>query len=99
MPEHFLLLFFLAMDLLLSAVGFFLCLSDKRRAKKGRWRVPEKSFFLLALFGGGIGVLLGMYRVRHKTRHMSFVFGIPALTVLNLTIQVLLLCFYYGIFC
>lgn len=49
------------------------------RGKKPRRRVPEKTLFLIAVLGGSIGVLLGMYFFRHKTKHKSFVFGIPAI--------------------
>lgn len=62
--------------------GFVLMGIDKRRAQKGRWRVKEKTFFLIALFGGAPGVWLGMRRWRHKTKHMSFRLGIPFLTML-----------------
>lgn len=57
---------------------------DKRRAvSKGR-RIRERTFFLLALFLGAGGVLAGMYAYRHKTRHWSFVLGIPVIFLLNL---------------
>lgn len=46
--------------------------ADKKRAMQGKWRIPEKRFFLLAALGGGIGGLCGMFRKRHKTRHLSF---------------------------
>ena len=42
---------------------------DKRRARRGAWRVPEKTLFLLPLLGGSIGALLGMRVFRHKTKH------------------------------
>lgn len=50
---------------------------DKSRAKRGVWRVPEKTLFLLPLLGGSIGALLGMRTFRHKTKHWYFVWGIP----------------------
>ena len=57
---------------------------DKRFAKTGHRRVPEKRLFLLALLFGASGGLLGMYAFRHKTKHWYFVLGFWALTVLQL---------------
>ena len=58
--------------------------ADKRRARRGLWRVPEKRLFLLALLGGAPGGLLGMLAFRHKTRHWTFVLGFWTLTLLQL---------------
>ena len=56
---------------------------DKRRAQKGRWRVRERTLFLLALLGGSVGSLAGMRCFRHKTKHRSFVFGVPGILALQ----------------
>ena len=56
---------------------------DKRRARNRRDRVPERTLFLLAAIGGALGVLIAMYRKRHKTRHLSFRVGIPLLLFVN----------------
>ena len=64
-----------------NLAGFAVCFVDKRRAKRKAWRVRERTFFLLALLGGGWGVWGGMYLFRHKTRHWYFVIGIPAVTL------------------
>ena len=58
--------------LLINALGFVLMLTDKYKAKNNRWRIPERSFFAIAVLGGSVGCLLGMYTVRHKTKHLSF---------------------------
>ena len=50
-----------------------------QRGKKAWRRIPERTLFLLASFGGSLGVLGGMYLFRHKTKHKSFVFGVPAI--------------------
>ena len=54
---------------------------DKSRAKRHAWRVPEKTLFLLAIIGGSIGAIAGMYLFHHKTRHWYFVVGMPAILV------------------
>ena len=63
----------------LAMNGFTFCLYgvDKRRAKRGAWRIPEKTLFLSAILGGGVGAIAGMQLFRHKTRHRSFVIGMP----------------------
>lgn len=75
---------YLAMALaLVSLWGLWLCWADKRRARRNKWRVPEKAFFLTALLGGGPGVWAGMYLFRHKTRHWYFVVFIPLITLVE----------------
>ena len=59
--------------LAINALEFFLMGWDKRQARKGGRRTPEKTFFLLALLGGSPGAILGMYAFRHKTRHLAAV--------------------------
>ena len=68
----------------LNVINFFLRGWDKRQAKGGRRRTPEKSFFFLALLGGALGGILGMYAFHHKTRHWYFKWGLPALLLLHL---------------
>lgn len=57
---------------------------DKRKAKSGAWRIPERRLFLFALLGGAPGGFLGMLAFRHKTRHLAFRLGFPALALLEL---------------
>lgn len=72
--------------LALSLADFALMGVDKRRAKRGAWRVKERTFFLLALLGGSPGALLGMWTFRHKTRHWYFKFGLPAILSAQITL-------------
>ncbi|MBQ6464670.1 MAG: DUF1294 domain-containing protein [Oscillospiraceae bacterium] len=72
---------FLASLVLLAVMG-----ADKRRARRGLRRVPEKTLFLLALLGGAWGGWLGMRLFRHKTKHRSFVLGFPLLALLQLAL-------------
>ena len=69
-----------------SVADFVLMVVDKRKAKKHRWRVPEKTFFLIALAGGSPGAILGMYAFHHKTRHWYFKWGLPAILVAQLAL-------------
>lgn len=74
----------------INLIGFFIMGIDKRRARKNKWRVQEKTLFLIALLFGSIGVLTGMYVFRHKTRHLSFKLGIPAIIAAQVLLVVLI---------
>ncbi|MEE0693331.1 MAG: DUF1294 domain-containing protein [Lachnospiraceae bacterium] len=74
----------------INLIGFFIMGIDKRRARKNKWRIQEKTLFLIALLFGSIGVLTGMYVFRHKTRHLSFKLGIPAILICQVLLVVLL---------
>ena len=86
MLEHIMLLYLL----LINAAGFLLMLIDKWKAKKNRWRIPEATLFLVAAVGGSIGSLIGMYTVRHKTKHIKFVVGMPLILALQIVACVLI---------
>lgn len=82
-PLHWALVGYLA---LVNLIAFTVYGADKRRAKKDRRRVPEKTLFLLAIIGGSLGAFLGMRLFHHKTRHWYFVWGIPAIMVLQIAL-------------
>lgn len=69
---------------LLGLIYFFI---DKQKAKRQSWRTPEATLFTIALFGGSIGCLLGMYLFHHKTAKPRFYIGMPVI----LAVQVLIL--------
>ena len=72
----------------INLVGVFVMWSDKRKAKKDKWRIPEKTLFLVALLGGCLGTTLGMYWFRHKTKHWYFKFGMPAILIIEAALLV-----------
>ena len=69
--------------LAVNAAAFLLCGWDKRCARRGAWRVPERTLFFWALIGGGPGVYATMLIIRHKTLHHIFMLGIPAIMILQ----------------
>ena len=77
--------------LAINLVTFAVYGADKRRAKRGAWRVPEKTLFLLPLLGGSVGALLGMRVFHHKTKHWYFVWGVPAILLAQLALAAWLL--------
>lgn len=70
--------------LIVNAVSFLLMLTDKQKAKKKLWRIPESTLLLSAAIGGSIGSLAGMYTFRHKTKHLKFTLGVPAILFLQM---------------
>ena len=68
--------------IVINLFGFFIMWLDKRKAKKGAWRIPEKTLFIVTALGGGIGTIAGMYTFRHKTQKIQFVIGFPFITIL-----------------
>lgn len=74
--------------IIMSVVAFFAMLIDKKRAIKGRWRIPEATLIGLAFFMGGIGEMLGMKTFRHKTKHIKFTIGVPLCILCNVAVLV-----------
>lgn len=83
---------FLIYLILINAVGFLLMLSDKYKARKNQWRIPERVLLTVAFLGGSLGSILGMQLFRHKTRHLKFSLGLPAIFAL----QAILIIFMYS---
>lgn len=77
--------------LIVNALGFLLMLVDKQKARKKLWRIPESTLLLSAAIGGSIGALAGMYIFRHKTKHLKFTLGVPAILVVQIIAVFLLM--------
>lgn len=72
--------------LIINLIGMLLMYIDKRRAKYGRWRIPEKTLILIGLLGGSIGSMIGMYTFRHKTQKIKFYVGYPTILIAEIVI-------------
>lgn len=72
--------------LIVNLVAYVWMGADKRKARSGEWRVPEKRLFLTALIGGAAGIWAGMYAYKHKTKHFTFKYGIPLLLAVNVIV-------------
>lgn len=69
--------------IVINLIGFYMMWSDKRKAKWGKWRIPENTLFMVTALGGGIGTIAGMYTFRHKTKKLKFTVGLPAILILE----------------
>lgn len=80
----FILYFLLFYLVVINLISIIVTISDKNRSKKNKWRVKEKTLFTLAILGGSVSMYITMRIIRHKTKHLSFMLGIPAIIVLQL---------------
>lgn len=67
-----------------NIIAFILYGLDKKYAREGRWRIPEKTLLGIALIGGAAGAWIGMQTFRHKTKHMSFRMLVPLFAVVHM---------------
>ena len=67
----------------INVVGIYVMWSDKQKAKKDQFRIPEKTLFLVAILGGAFGTTYGMYQFHHKTKHWYFKYGMPTILVIE----------------
>lgn len=69
--------------IIMNIAGLLVMYMDKHKARKHKWRIPEKTLFIVSLLGGSIGTWSGMYIFRHKTKHWYFVVGMPLILILQ----------------
>ncbi|MCH5255673.1 MAG: DUF1294 domain-containing protein [Lachnospiraceae bacterium] len=77
--------------IIINLVGFALMGIDKYKAKKRAWRIPESTLFVVALIGGSLGTTIAMHLFRHKTRHWYFLYGMPAILLIQLAVIIILI--------
>ncbi len=90
--------FLIGYVIITNVIGFLLMGIDKLKARRRGFRIPEATLFIVAIIGGSIGSILGMYLFRHKTRHRTFTIGMPAILIVQI-IFVLVLIFKVGVKC
>lgn len=77
--------------IIINVFTFFLMWLDKRKAKRGKWRIPENTLLLFVVLGGGIGGIAGMYTFHHKTQKMKFVIGFPVILICEILLLLLMI--------
>ena len=88
MKSEFIFLYYL---IFINLLAFLLMGLDKAKARRHKWRIPEKTLFLSAIIGGSIGAILGMQVFRHKTKHASFRIGMPCILLVQLALAAYML--------
>ena len=96
--ENLALSIFLAYIAIISLISVIVCIYDKKISKKNRveLRTPEKTLMLLSALGGSVAMFITMQIIRHKTKHVKFMLGIPLIIIVQAVIVFLL--FHFGIF-
>ena len=97
LPVHPVWMILFAYIAVVSLCSIVVCVRDKRVSKKNdvKLRVPEKSLFIWSLLGGSLAMFITMKLIRHKTKHLSFMLGIPVIFILQVALIVAL--WYFGI--
>ena len=70
--------------IIINIIGFILPPVDKSKAKKNKWRIRERTLFIVSALGGSVTRYISMRLFHHKTKHKRFMIGIPAIIVLQL---------------
>ncbi|HDK5738913.1 TPA: DUF1294 domain-containing protein, partial [Clostridioides difficile] len=65
--KNFILIYFIV----INSIAFFSMYIDKKRAIRNEWRIKEATLMSIAVIGGSIGSIIGMYSFRHKTKHIK----------------------------
>lgn len=79
MMNKFLLIYLLTVNV----TGLLAMFLDKQKAKRQKWRIPEKTLFLFAFLGGSLGTTAGMHLFHHKTKHWYFRYGMPLILLVQ----------------
>lgn len=80
------LTFFIIYLCVISLIAVIVTIADKVKAKRGKWRVPEATLLLISAMGGSAAMYITMHAIRHKTKHIKFMLGIPLILVFQLVI-------------
>ncbi len=95
--DHPILALVIAYLAIISLVSIVVCIYDKKISKKNRveLRTPERTLLLLSALGGSVAMLITMLLIRHKTKHVKFMLGIPLIMVVQAAAVYLL--FHFGV--
>lgn len=72
----------------INIIAFLTMFIDKKKAEKNKWRIKESTLMLLAVIGGSIGAIAGMYKFRHKTKKLKFTIGFPTILLAQIILIV-----------
>lgn len=90
--EKFLIPLIIIYFIVINIVAVVITISDKRKAKKRKWRIKESTLLLVSVLGGSLAMYITMKKIRHKTQHNKFMIGIPAIMIAQVLLIVGILC-------
>ena len=73
----------------INLIGFLVMGIDKWKARNHKWRIKERTLFLIAVLLGSVGIWIGMYVFRHKTKRWYFVVGMPVILAVQIAAGVI----------
>lgn len=78
--------------LVINLISLFIMKLDKYKAINHQYRVSESMLMMLAIVGGSVGIYLGMYMFKHKTKKIKFYLGVPLIMIIQCIILGSILC-------
>ncbi len=81
--------------IVINLIAFLMMYIDKRKAEQGKWRIEESTLFTLAIMGGSVGAILGMYKFRHKTKKLRFTIGFPTILIAQIVLSIYYIFFHH----
>ena len=79
---------FIIYMLIISLIAVLVTIIDKKRAIKHKYRIPERTLLMISALGGSVAMLITMNIIRHKTKHLKFMVGIPVIIIIQITVLV-----------
>ena len=75
----------------ISLVAVIITAADKIKARRGAYRISEAALMWISALGGSVAMLVTMLTIRHKTRHIKFMLGIPIIILFQIIVAVYLI--------
>lgn len=75
--------------IIINLIAVVMTCYDKHCAQTDKWRIKEKTLFAIAALGGSLGMYVAMRTIRHKTKHNSFMIGIPAIIIAQIIVALM----------
>lgn len=83
--------FFISYFIIISIVAVIITCYDKHCAIRDEWRVKERTLLIVSALGGGIAMYVTMQLIRHKTKKLKFMLGIPLIVVAEIFLAALVM--------
>jgi len=75
----------------ISVAAIITTIYDKAAAKLDMYRIPESMLLAFSALGGSVAMLFTMLIIRHKTKHLKFMIGIPVIIIIQAVILLIVL--------